>query len=177
MTEQANNRASRHMTHLASNPARVGVPVLAAHTLRHALPAGSRVLTAKGESLVETLEPGRRIITRDSGMTTIRDVIRMDVARGTPMIRIPANAMGHGKPERDILLPPDQPVVLRDWRAKTIFRAKEARVAAQRLIDGSIIRPDASDGGAVWCVVLDRPSAIYVDGLELVSGALDPVQP
>lgn len=164
------------MTVLTPTPqAPLGVPILANHSLRHALPAGSRVLTARGEAPVELLVPGDRIITRDHGMTVICDVIRMDVVRGAPMIRIPANALGRGKPERDVLLPPDQPVVLRDWRARTIFRAREARVAAQRLIDGSVIRADVSDGGAVWCVVLDRPSAIYVDGLELVSGALDAV--
>lgn len=159
------------MTLKTPTPVPLGVPVLADRSLRHALPAGSRILTARGEALIETLEPGMRVITRDHGMSVVRDVIRLEVERGAPMIRIPANAMGQGKPERDVLLPPDQPVVLRDWRAKTIFRAKEARVAAQRLIDGTVIRPDVSDGGTVWCLVLDTPSALYVDGLELVSGA------
>ncbi|CTQ51180.1 Hint domain-containing protein [Jannaschia donghaensis] len=164
------------MTVFTPSPPPLGVPVLADRTLRHALPAGSRVLTASGEMQVEAIDPGTRIITRDHGMTTVRDVIRMNVAPGTPMIRIPANAMGRGKPERDVTLPCDQPVVLRDWRAKTIFRAREARVAAQRLIDGSVIRSVTSNGGSVWCIVLDRPSALYVDGLELVSGALSAVR-
>lgn len=161
------------MTVKTSSPAPLGVPVLADRSLRHALPGGSRVLTAKGEMVIESLVPGDRIITRDHGMVVIRDVIRQEIARGSAMIHIPANAMGRGKPERDVLLPPDQPVVLRDWRARTIFGAKEARVAAQRLIDGAVIRPVPSQGGSVWCIVLDRPSALYIDGLELVSGALD----
>lgn len=160
------------MTVTTPTPPPLGVPVLADRSLRHALPAGSRILTARGEALIETLEPRMRVITRDRGMVVIRDVLRMKIARGAPMVRIPVNAMGRGKPERDVLLPPDQPIVLRDWRARTIFRTTEARVAAQRLVDGSVIRPDVSDGGTLWCLVLDTPSALYVDGLELVSGAL-----
>ena len=160
------------MTVLTPPTAPLGVPVLPDHSLRHALPAGSRVLCARGEMLVETLEPGERIITRDHGMVRIRDVVRGMIARGAPMVLIPAGAMGRGRPERDMLLPPDQPVALRDWRARTIFGAREARVAAERLVDGAVIRHVPSEGGAVWSLVLDRPSAIYVDGLEVVSGAV-----
>lgn len=155
----------------------MGIPVLANLSLRHALPSGSRVLTARGEVLIETLTANDRIITRDRGMVPVRDVLRLSVPRGTPMVLIPAGAMGQGRPERDVMLPPDQPVVLRDWRARTIFNAREARVAAARLIDGSVIRSVKSGGETVWCIVLDRPSAIYIDGLEMVSGALDAMTP
>ncbi|SDZ49623.1 Hint domain-containing protein [Jannaschia faecimaris] len=161
------------MTLMPPSASPLGAPVLPDSSLRHAIPAGSRVLMSQGEAPIETLVPGDRIITRDHGMTAIRDLIRLDVEPGTMMIRIPLNALGIGKPDRDVMLLPDQPVVLRNWRARTIFRAKEARVAAQRLIDGSVIRPVPFAGGPVWCIVLDRPSAIYVDGLELVSGAKD----
>ncbi len=152
-------------------PAPVGVPILADPSFRHALPEGCRVICARGEVLVETLGADDRIVTRDRGMVRIRAMVRVLVARGTPMVLIPAGAMGRGRPGRDVLLPPQQPVVLRDWRARTVFGAREARVVAARLIDGKVIRSVPSPGGFVWSVVLDRPSAIYVDGLELVSGA------
>ncbi|WP_179379397.1 Hint domain-containing protein [Jannaschia marina] len=164
------------MNILPPPPAPLGVPVLADQSLRHALPAGSRILTAKGEVPVESVAAGDRVITRDHGMAVVREAIRVDAPRGAPMVRLPAHALGRGRPERDVLLPRDQPVVLRDWRAKAIFGAKEARVAAQRLVDGAIIRSDVSDGSALWCLVLDTPSALYVDGLELVSGALSAVR-
>lgn len=165
------------MTVMSPGPSSVGIPVMGKLSLRHALPSGSRVLSARGEVLIETLTPDDRVITRDRGMMPVRDVLRLTMPRGAPMVLIPAGAMGRGRPERDVTLPPDQPVVLRDWRARTIFNAREARVAAARLTDGSVIRPVTSSGGTVWCILLDRPSAVYVDGLELVSGALDAMTP
>ena len=178
MPQKANNRTSSDMTVKAPSPAApVGVPVILENSLRHAVPAGSRILTARGEALVETIKVGDRVITRDRGMVVVRDIVRSVAARGAPMVSVPANAMGQGRPERDLTLPPDQPIVLRDWRARTIFGAKEARVAMARLVDGSIIRTVKVKGGAVYSLVLDQPCALYVDGLELVSGALDAIAP
>lgn len=162
----------------ASSPTTpVGVPILVDNTLRHALPAGSRVLTSRGEAAIETLVPGDRVITRDHGMALVHDVIHTRVSPGTPMVMVPANAMGAARPERDIALPPDQPLVLRDWRARTIFGAHEARVAVARLVDGSVIRFTRTKGCEVYSLVLDRPSALYVDGLEIVSGSRSAMEP
>ena len=164
------------MTTLFQPASPPGVPVLRGHSLRHALLAGSRVLTATGERHVETLKPGDRVITRDRGMVRIRALRRSPVPSGCAMVLIPAGAMGRGRPERDVTLPADQPVVLRDWRARTLFGAKEARVAAIRLVDGGVIRRVAGDAGVAWSLVLDRPAAIYADGLELVTGAIDALE-
>ncbi|MEM7642327.1 MAG: Hint domain-containing protein [Pseudomonadota bacterium] len=161
------------MTLISPIPAPLGVPILRDHSLRHALPAGSRVLTARGEALVETLVQGDRVISRDHGMVRIRDVVRGEAPRGAAMVLFPAGSLGRGRPERDVLLPLDQPLVLRDWRARALFSAKEARVAALRLVDKAVIRRVSSPGLATFAIVLDRPSALYVDGLELVSGAMD----
>lgn len=161
------------MTLISPLPTPLGVPVLRDHSLRHALPAGSRILTARGEALVETLALGDRVISRDHGMVRIRDVVRGEAPRGADMVLFPAGSLGRGRPERDVLLPLDQPIVLRDWRARTLFDAREARVAAVRLVDNAVIRRVPSPGFATFAIVLDRPSALYVDGLELVSGAAD----
>ncbi|MFO6462886.1 Hint domain-containing protein [Jannaschia sp. KMU-145] len=159
-----------------SNPAPApGVPVLADRSFRHALPPGSRVLTAAGDCRVETLRPGDRIVTRDRGMVELRNIIRNDVPTGTAMVAIPAGAMGRNRPERDLHLPLDQPVVIRDWRAKTIYNAREARIAATRLVDGAIIRRVRTPAMTTYSLVLDAPSALYVDGIEIVSGARDAI--
>lgn len=154
----------------------MGVPVLADQSLRHALPSGSRVLTARGEVLAETITTEDRVITRDFGLMPVRDVIRTQSSKGAAMTLIPAGSMGQARPERDLLLPPDQPIALRDWRARTIFGAKEARVAIARLEDGRVVRRAPANGAALWSIILDRPCVIYVDGLELVSASLDAMQ-
>ncbi|SFI47441.1 Hint domain-containing protein [Jannaschia pohangensis] len=159
------------MTVVSPPSAPLGVPVLRDHSLRHALPSGSHVLTARGETLVEALVPGDRVITRDYGIVPLRRVIRGVAPAGSTMVLFPAGSMGWGRPERNILLPLDQPIVLRDWRARSLFGAREARVAAVRLVDGAIIRQVAAPAGSIWSLILDRPSAIYVDGLEVVTAS------
>lgn len=154
-------------------PTTPGVPVLRGRSLRHALCAGSRVLTGSGERLVELLRPGERIITRDRGMVRIRDIRRGLMTDGTAMVLVPAGALGRGRPERDVLLPADQPVALRDWRARALFGAREARVAAARLVDDAVIRRVPGHQGTIWSIVLESPAVIFVDGLELVTGAAD----
>jgi len=171
MPEKANNRTSSDMAVVSPLPAPLGVPVLRNHTLRHAIPSGSRVLTGQGETPVEALQVGDRIITRDFGMALLRDVIRGTAPAGTEMVMIPAHSMGQGRPQCDLLVPCDQPIVIRDWRARSLFNAQEARVAAVRLVDDKIIRRVTAPEGSVWSLVLDRPSAIYVDGLEVVTAA------
>ena len=139
----------------------------------HALPAGTRILSARGEVPVEALNPGDRIITRDRGMARIRAVRRQVSPNGTVMVRIPAGALGYGRPERDVTLPGNQAVALRDWRARMIFGAPEARVASDRLVDGQVIRHVKTRECALHSLMLDTPALIYADGLELLSGGVE----
>ncbi|WP_052500789.1 Hint domain-containing protein [Jannaschia aquimarina] len=143
--------------------------------MRHALPQGTRILAADGEIPVEALSPGSRVVTRDRGMVEIRAVHRAPVPAGQEMILVPVGAMGRGRPGCDLLLVPDQPVVLRGWRAQTLFRAREARVAIGRIADGTVIRHVHGPAMLAVSLVLDGPSALYAEGLEVVSASIDAI--
>ncbi|UWQ20828.1 Hint domain-containing protein [Jannaschia sp. W003] len=157
---------------------RAAAPRASAAPLRRPGPAllgGTRILAAAGECSVEALRPGDRVVTRCRGMAVVRAVHRVRLAPGAAVVRIPAGALGRGRPERDVDLLPSQPVVLRDWRARALFGTAEARVAAARLVDGRVIRLAPGDGAAAFAVVLDVGLVLMGEGLELVSAAPDAV--
>jgi len=133
------------------------------------LAAGTTVMTLDGEKAVENLCAGDRIITRDAGMSVLRD-IRSKSVRVTP-IRIKAGSLGHTRPQEDMLVGPDTLVHIRDWRAKALFGADVATVKAKRLIDGEFVCEAESATMTVYELVFDRQHILYADGLEVASTA------
>ena len=134
--------------------------------------AGSIILTLDGALPVEYLSPGDRVITRDRGMAILRGVTRVE--RTCDMISIMAGTLGHTRPEHDTLLPADQKVLLRDWRAQALFGASQALAPAHKLIDGEFIRPAGRQTITLFQLAFDTAHILYVDGLEL---ACEPPQP
>ena len=145
-----------------------GYAVLPDQSLRHALMPDAVLLTGRGAIAAGDLRPDDRVITREHGMARLSALHQSEMRAGAPMVLVPAHALGRARPGRDLLLLPDQPVALRGWRARTLFNAREARVAALRLADGRIVREIPAPGGPLVSIVLDIPSALYVEGLELV---------
>lgn len=147
---------------------RAGVRVLPSGPLRHAVPNDASVMTARGALPIHALRSDDRIVTRDTGLCPLFAVLDQPIAGGLPMVRVAAHAFAVGRPARDIVLPLDQAVVLRDWRTRTLFRAREAWVALGRLCDGRILREATGPATTYRALVLERPTAIRVDGLDLV---------
>ena len=131
------------------------------------LVAGTPVMTLQGVLPVEHILPEDRIITRSGAMRV--QSVEARVIRKPDLLRISARALGHDRPEADVLLPPDQPLHLRDWRAKAMFGTAEATVAANRLIDGTHIRAEAPAPVRMIRLVLPRAAVIYAGGLELAA--------
>ncbi|WP_338548392.1 Hint domain-containing protein [Roseovarius phycicola] len=131
---------------------------------------GAVVLTLDGETPVEALRPGARVITRDQGMAVLRRITRQTVE--TYAVQILAGSLGHTRPERDVILPAEQPMLIRDWRAEALFGAAQALVPARRLVDGEFITDLGMQRMALFTLQFDMPHVIYADGLELGS---DPV--
>jgi hypothetical protein len=127
--------------------------------------AGSPLLTLDGAIPVEFLSPGDRVITRDAGMAILRDLHRVEAT--CEMVAILAGTLGHTRPEHDTILPGDQKVLLRDWRAQALFGAPQALAPARRLIDGEFIRLAGRQTLTLFQLVFDAPHILYVDGLEL----------
>ncbi|MEL6587975.1 MAG: Hint domain-containing protein [Pseudomonadota bacterium] len=125
---------------------------------------GTLILTAKGETPVEALQAGDRIITRERGMATLQAVH----ATSGPACAIRTDSLGLARPERDTTVAADQHVTLRDWRAQALFDAAVALVPANRLVDGKQIAPVAQT--KVFRLEFDVPLTVYANGLETPTG-------
>ncbi|MEI2805115.1 Hint domain-containing protein [Albidovulum sp.] len=131
--------------------------------------AGTVILTLDGALPVDFIEAGDRIITRD-GMRIVRAVT---VHRYSgPAIRIAAGALGHERPEQDLILPAETPILIRDWRAEALFGAREVVVPVERLADGESVAPVAVLSLRLYELRFDSPQVIYAEGLEIACAAL-----
>ena len=131
------------------------------------LAAGALVMTLEGEMPVDFLSAGDRVITRDSGMATVRSVRAKTIT--CDVVSIMAGSLGHTRPERDVTLPADQRVLIRDWRAEAMTGQKQALIPARDLIDGEFVRVQAGVEVTLYEIELDRAHVIYADGLEVLS--------
>ena len=134
------------------------------------LTAGTTVMTLDGELPVEHLSVGDRVITRDAGMSVLRDIRSKTVE--VAAIQIKAGSLGHTRPQHDMLVGPDTLVHIRDWRAKALFGADVATVKAKRLIDGEFISEQSAQTTTVYELVFDKQHILYADGLEVASTAV-----
>lgn len=132
--------------------------------------AGTQVLTLGGEMPVEFLNPGDRIITR-AGARTLRRITARTL-RNARVVRVGAGSLGHDRPGRDLLIGADQPVLVRDWRARALFGASQALVPVSRLADGQYVRLVTLVTAQVITLEFDRDETVYADGVELGCPAL-----
>lgn len=126
---------------------------------------GTILLTQGGEVPVEFLSPGDRIITRDAGFVRLERVAhRRTVTRA---ISFAAGSLGHTRPDQDMILPADQMMLIRDWRAQAMFGARQAMVRADTLVDGEFIRDLGPQKMLLHQLHFATPHVIYAGGLEL----------
>ena len=134
------------------------------------LTEGTTVMTLDGEKPVDQLAVGDRVITRDAGMSVLREVRSKTVK--VKAIHIKAGSLGHTRPQMDMLVGPDTLVHIRDWRAKALFGADVATIKARRLIDGEFVAETAEKTMTMYELIFDRQHIIYADGLEVASTAV-----
>ena len=132
--------------------------------------AGTVILTLDGALPVEFLSPGDRIITRE-GMRVVREV-RVHRYSG-PAIRVSSGALGHDRPEQDLVLPEDTMILLRDWRARALFGKAQATVPIARIADGEFIAPTRVLSMRLYDLRFDTPQEVYAEGLELACEAVE----
>jgi len=165
------------MKHDSSSSRRAGSRIITNLSLLHGVTASTKILTCGGEKPAAHLKTSDRIITRDHGALPLVATISRTPNAPQYMIRIPANAFGCGRPACDMDVLPDQPIVVRDWRAMVLYGRTQARVAASRLIDGRVVCGSTRDAQRMIALHFTTPSVIYANGLELLSAGLclDPV--
>lgn len=132
--------------------------------------AGTQVRTLDGLLPVEFLAPGDRIVTRAGSRLLASVSVRR--RRGLDLIRIRATTLGHDRPEHDLLLAPDQPVVIRDWRARALYGVDVAAIPAQRLADGEFILREPFAEALLFTLRFAEKEVIYAEGLEIFCPAV-----
>ncbi|QFT92824.1 Bifunctional hemolysin/adenylate cyclase precursor [Roseovarius sp. THAF9] len=101
---------------------------------------GTVIATPQGERLVEELREGDRIITRDNGLQEIRWVGRRDLS-GQELVSAPhlqpvlirAGSLGHGLPERDMMVSPQHRLLINNEKSALYFEDREVLAAAKHL--------------------------------------------
>ena len=101
---------------------------------------GTVIATPRGERRVEDLQVGDRIITRDNGLQEIRWIGQRDLS-GQELLQSPhlkpvlirAGSLGHGLPERDLLVSPQHRMLINSERASLYFEEREVLAAAKHL--------------------------------------------
>ncbi|RVV99661.1 type I secretion protein [Mesobaculum littorinae] len=132
---------------------------------------GARIATPRGERLVEDLREGDRIITRDNGIQEIRWVGRKQLGyqelqqnRHLKPVLIKAGALGHGLPERDMLVSPNHRVLVASDRTQLYFEEREVLVAAKHLVNADTIRSVETLGTHYIHFMFDRHEVVLSDG-------------
>lgn len=133
---------------------------------------GTLITTLTGEKPVEALQPGDRVITRDSGLQTVRGIQRRDLDYGrlasqphlTPVL-VSIGAMGPALPERDVLLSPGARLVVGEDRVPFGAGQAEALVPVVDMTDGRAIRRCRVLGVCYVHVGLDKHEVILANGI------------
>lgn len=129
---------------------------------------GTRVATPAGLRAIEMLKPGDLVETQDAGAQTVLRVERVHASalRAQAPIRFAAGA--HGA-EREVLVSPQQRVLVRDPVLELLFGEAEVLVAARSLVDGEMVT--RCPGGTVDYVrlVFERSHMILAEGLAAES--------
>ena len=145
--------------------------------------------TPTGPRLIQDLSQGDRVLTRDNGaqMVLWRGQRRISGARLHAMphlrpIRIRQDAMGHGRPEHDLLVSPQHRMLVRDAAARALFNTDEVLVSAEDLINDRSVTVDYTLREVTYVhILLARHNIIWANGLETESfhpgsAELDPLQ-
>ncbi|WP_342075531.1 Hint domain-containing protein [Yoonia sp. SS1-5] len=132
---------------------------------------GTRIATPKGERLVEHLQIGDRVLTRDNGIQQIAWVgdrqVSMDDLKAMPKLRpvlIRAGSLGDHMPERDMLVSPYHRMLIVSEMARTHFYENEVFVAATHLTKLDGVETVNVPGTSYIHFMFDDHQAVLADG-------------
>jgi hypothetical protein len=133
---------------------------------------GTKIATIKGETLVENLAAGDKIVTRDNGIQQIRWIgkkkIDWRVMTTNPHLKpvlVRQGSLGNDLPERDLMISPNHRVLVANERTALQFDDAEVLVAAKHLIGGLAVRSIDSIGTTYIHFLFDRHEVVLSDGI------------
>ena len=126
---------------------------------------GTLVMTLAGETPIENIAPGERIITR-RGMRKVTSV-EVTVVENARVVCIAPDSLGVGRPSAETVVAPNQQIFLHDWRARALYNQAEALVEAERLCDGEYMRIEVLSEARFITLRFEGAEVIYAGGLEM----------
>ena len=133
-------------------------------------PVGTRVRTEHGERAVETLKPGDRVVTRHGKLVEVFGVGLCSSKGCESPIRISKHALGGGLPRRDVILAPDQSVLLADPLLEQLFDCTTALVSARDLVALDGVEPvENLEASTMVHVQCSAPEVLFCSGLSCIS--------
>ncbi len=135
---------------------------------------GTKIKTPIGEQMVQDLEEGDQVCTKDNGIQTIRWIGKRDISGGRLFalpqlrpVRLKPNALSQGEPDQDLVVSPDHKIVVKGPIAQSLFNTSEVLVAARDLINGTSIRTDHSCTGVTYIhLMLDQHQIIWANNVQ-----------
>ena len=133
------------------------------------LAAGTLIRTLDGLLPVEFLAPGDRIITRSGARRLVS--LSIQDRRNILAVRVCASTLDRDLPEKDLILGPNQGVLVRNWRARAFHGTDQAVIPAIRLVDEEFIRLERHRTLRLFTLRCAEDEVIYAQGLELLCHA------
>ncbi len=138
---------------------------------------GTRIQTPNGAVLVQDLQEGDSINTKDNGPQIIRWIGTRQISGGRLIamphlrpVRVQAHVLGQGEPDEDLILSPDHRLVVKGAVAQSLFNNHEVLVTARDLINDTTIMPDYRCRGATYIhLMLDAHQVVWANGVEVES--------
>lgn len=132
---------------------------------------GTAIATPRGERLVEELQVGDKIITRDNGIQEIRwlGAKKMDwkALASNPHLKpilIQKGALGNGLPERDMLVSPNHRVLMSSDKTALYFEEREVLAAAKHLVNNRGIHEVDTMGTTYLHFMFDQHEVVLSNG-------------
>ncbi|SNS93607.1 Hint domain-containing protein [Antarctobacter heliothermus] len=139
------------------------------------LPCCARIKTLQGERRAGDLRPGDRVLTRDNGYQPMRWSGR--TPSGSPAvaaIRMRKGVLGHGVPERVMLVAPGQRFVIGGPRLRHLLGLAEATVTAAQLTRLKGVAALYHTPGVHVQMLFDRHEVLLAEGVWTESLRLTP---
>lgn len=132
---------------------------------------GSMIATHRGETPVQHLAVGDRVITRDNGIQTVRWIGKTQMFlqdfQAEPHLLpvfIRQGSLGKGLPERDMMVSPNHRILVANERTALRFAEREVLVAAKHLAAPGVHTVQSS-GTTYIHFMCDRHEVVLADGV------------
>ena len=132
---------------------------------------GTRIATPQGERMVEDLEVGDRVITRDNGIQEIRwlgarrlNGLELALSDHLQPVLIRKGALGGGLPERDMQVSPNHRLLIANDRTALYFEDREVLVAAKHLVGMEGVERVSQSAVTYIHFMFDQHEVVLSDG-------------